>query len=110
VFASLPFPNVVDAAQSDTGEVHLGAEYVFIPGRVKVPVRAGYVAATQYRRQTNGLSPRYDGLTAGVGIVAGPVLLDAAWLYQTGSFGPDTAHTSTRIHNILFSLIYRHGR
>ena len=62
------------------------------------------------RRQTNGLSPRYDGLTAGVGIVAGPVLLDAAWLYQAGSFGPASSHSSTRIHNILFSLIYRHGR
>jgi hypothetical protein len=110
VFASLPFPNVVDARQGDTYEIRLGAEYVFIPGRVKVPVRAGYVAATQYRRQLTGLAPRYDGITAGVGIVVGPVLLDGAWLYQTGSAGLESARTSTRIHNVLFSLIYRHGR
>ena len=110
VFASLPFPSLVEGSQNDTGEIHLGAEYVFIPGRVKVPVRAGYVAATQYRRQQRGLSARYDGLTAGVGIVVGPILLDGAWMYQTGNFGPASATTSTRIHNVLFSLIYRHGR
>jgi hypothetical protein len=43
-------------------------------------------------------------------IALGPLLLDGAWIYQWGDFGPRAARTSTRLHNILFSLIYRHGR
>jgi hypothetical protein len=109
VFRTLPFPNVVAARQNDTQEVRLGIEYVLISGRLKLPLRAGYVREKQYRVNTDGTSPRLDGLTAGIGLVLGPVLLDAAYVHQWGLFGPPFARDSDRLHRALVSVIYRHG-
>jgi len=112
IFPSLPFPNVQDEAQSDTRELRLGVEYVFIAGRVKLPVRGGYIREQQYTLM-QGLAPHYDGVTAGAGVVLGPVLLDAAYVYQWGRFATDvgdtTTHTNVRLHRALISIIYRHG-
>jgi len=109
VFPSLPFPNVVAEAQSDTQELRLGVEYVLISGRLKLPLRVGYVREKQYSLQPDGTSPRLDGVTAGAGLVLGPVLLDAAYVYEWGDFGPPEARDAKRLHRALVSLIYRHG-
>jgi long-subunit fatty acid transport protein len=114
VFASLPFPTVVDQAQSDTKELRLGVEYVVIPGRVKLPLRAGYFRAQQYRL-VQGQPPRHNGLTAGAGFLLGPVALDAAYVYQWTAYdeGANEAganiRSSVRLHSVLLSIIYRHG-
>jgi len=109
VFPTLPFPNVVGEAQSDTQELRVGIEYVLISGRLKLPLRAGYVREKQYRLQPDGSIPSLDGVTAGAGVVLGPVLLDAAYVYQWGDFGPPEARDTVRLHRVLVSLIYRHG-
>lgn len=109
VFPVLSFPNVLAAKQNDTQELRLGIEYVVISGRLKLPLRAGYVREKQSRVNDDGTSPRLDGVTAGVGLVLGPVLLDAAYVYQWGAFGPPELHDDDRLHRFLVSVIYRHG-
>jgi len=108
VFASLPFPNVRDDEQSDTRELRLGVEYVLILGRVKLPLRAGYIREQQYTLE-QGLAPQYDGVTAGAGLVLGPVLFDAAYVHQWGKFTSEEGVNTVKLHRALVSLIYRHG-
>jgi hypothetical protein len=109
VFNSLPFPTVVDQTQSDTQELRMGVEYVLISGRLKLPLRAGYFRAKQYRL-VQGSSPQHNGLTAGAGFLLGPVAIDAAYVYQWTAYdeGSDI-RTSIRLHSMLMSVIYRHG-
>ena len=109
IFATLPFPNVVATEQSDTQELRVGVEYVLISGRLKLPLRAGYIREKQYRVQPDGTAPRLDGVTGGAGLVLGPVLLDAAYVYEWGRFGPPEVREKVRLHRALLSLIYRHG-
>jgi len=108
VFPSLPFPNVRDDEQSDTRELRLGVEYVLFLGRVKLPLRAGYIREQQYTLE-QGLAPQYDGVTAGAGLVLGPVLFDAAYVHQWGKFTSEEGVNTVKLHRALVSLIYRHG-
>lgn len=109
VFPQLPFPDVFGEEQSDTQELRLGIEYVLIVGRVKLPLRAGYVREKQYLLLSDGSEPILDGVTAGAGLLLGPVLVDAAYVYQWGGFGPGEIRSTQRLHRVLVSLIYRHG-
>jgi long-subunit fatty acid transport protein len=108
-FAQLPFPDVLGEAQSDTKELRLGIEYVLIAGRVKLPLRAGYVREKQYLLLPDGSVPVLNGVTAGAGLVLGPVLVDGAYVYQWGGYGPGSVRSTQRLHRVLVSLIYRHG-
>ena len=103
----LPFPDVFQEAQSDTEELRLGVEYVIISGRLKLPLRAGYVREKPYRLSG---APSFDGVTGGAGLVLGPVLLDAAYVYQWGESSDAQGNVAVRLHRGLVSLIYRHGR
>lgn len=109
VFPTLVFPNILEEKQDDTQELRVGVEYVLIAGRLKLPLRAGYVREKQYRVQEDGTAPRLDGVTAGAGLVLGPVLLDGAYVYEWGGFGPPEARETWRLHRVLVSVIYRHG-
>lgn len=110
VYDSLPFPTgLIDAEQSDTKELRVGLEYVLIAGRLKLPLRAGYARETQFRTRPDGTVPRLDSASAGAGLILGPVLLDAAYVYSWGEFGPPDARDTVRLHRTLVSLIYRHG-
>ena len=108
-FEQVPFPDVFGVAQNDTKELRLGVEYVLIPGRLKIPLRAGYVREKQYLLLSDGSVPILDGVTAGAGIVLGDVLLDAAYVYQWGGYGPGEIRSTQRLHRVLVSVIYRHG-
>jgi long-subunit fatty acid transport protein len=109
-YDKLPYPYVAETDQADSEQLRFGVEYVLIGRRLKVPVRGGYFNDRQIRRDRNGRAPRYNGFTAGTGIIVGSVLLDAAYLYEFGSFvdlsdQKNTQHT----HRFLASLIYRFG-
>jgi long-chain fatty acid transport protein len=108
-FAQLPFPDVFGEAQNDTKELRLGIEYVVIAGRVKIPLRAGYVREKQYLLLSDGSVPILDGVTAGAGVVLGGLLVDGAYVYQWGGFGPGAIRSTQRLHRVLVSVIYRHG-
>jgi long-subunit fatty acid transport protein len=109
-YPTLPYPYVAETDQVDSEQIRFGVEYVFIGERFKVPVRGGYFNDRQILRDRNGHPPRYNGFTAGTGIIVGSVLLDAAYLYEYGSYvdGLDLKHTQ-HTHRFLASLIYRFG-
>jgi long-subunit fatty acid transport protein len=119
------------AGQHDKQELRIGAEYVLIEGRFKIPLRAGYFNDRQITPDMNGALPRFDGFTAGAGIVLGPVLLDFAYVYEFGSYYlADTAaggddeldgvgaasavavpnRTALTTHRVFASIIYRFSR
>jgi long-subunit fatty acid transport protein len=109
-YEKLPFPYVQDSGQEDSEQFRLGVEYVFIGRRLKVPVRGGYFNDRQIRRDRDDHPPRYNGFTAGTGLIVGPVLLDAAYLYEYGSYvNAFDVKTAQQTHRFLASLIYRFG-
>jgi hypothetical protein len=107
----------------DTEQIRAGLEYVVIRGRLRLPIRFGYFNDRQYFRSipsyvtigggpplaTNG-APRFDALTAGAGIIIGPLLLDAAYNYEHGSYTDlDARAVVVRSHRVITSVIYRHN-
>jgi hypothetical protein len=109
-FDKLPYPTLDDTVeQEDTGQLRAGLEYVLIGGRLKVPLRIGYFSDKQYFRAIKRYAtlgdgsaipvtgaPRYDALTAGAGIIIGPILLDGAYVYEHGSYWDLQGHAVTR--------------
>ncbi len=107
-YPKLPYPYLTESDQADSEQIRFGVEYVFIGRRIKVPVRGGYFNDRQIRRDRDGHAPRYNGFTAGTGIIVGSVLLDAAYLYEYGSYiDALDLKTTQRTHRFLASLIYR---
>lgn len=112
VFPELPYPTLVDLEQEDTYQLRMGAEYVIIASRIKVPLRAGYFFDRQYFRSGNGTAPRFDGFTVGGGILAGPFLFDVAYVHEDGSYvdsGEPQGRAFTTFRRLFVSLMYRHG-
>ena len=72
--------------QVDSEQFRLGLEYVLIKGRLKIPLRAGYFSDRQIKPNPDGKGPRYDGVTAGIGLVLGPMLLDVAYVHEFGEY------------------------
>ena len=114
VFPSLPYPTLDPTqTQRDTVQLRGGVEFVFILGRVKLPVRAGAFSDRQYVQSLGGGAPYFTGLTAGTGIVLGPVLLDFAFIHETGNYralDPSSAElTDVTVHSrrLIGSVIYR---
>ena len=76
------WPNVDSEKQADSIQLRFGVEYIIFAGRVKVPVRAGYINEQSYTLDYRGKAPRLNALTVGTGLIAGSVLLDVAYQYQ----------------------------
>lgn len=111
--------------QVDAEQIRLGLEYVLIKGRLKVPLRAGYFSDRQIKPNPDGKGPRYDGLTAGIGLVLGPMLLDVAYVHEFGEFStpadlagagfdpapgaalPPNPRYSVTANRVFTSIIYR---
>lgn len=110
-FDDLPYPTLNDSEQKDTDQIRAGAEYVFLIGQVRLPVRAGYFTDRQYFRAESGQAPRFNGVTFGTGIGAGSVLFDVAYLYESGTFVErgSSVRTSTDFRRFFVSVIYRRG-
>lgn len=109
LFESLPYPGVDQPEQVDTEQTRLGAEYVVIGGRLKWPLRAGLFTDRQYFRAADGSVPRFLGFTVGAGVLFGPLLLDAAFVYETGNYaGADSIEVDVTLRRVFVSLIYRH--
>jgi hypothetical protein len=114
-FATLPYPTLNPDAtqpQHDTVQLRGGAEFVFIFGRVKIPLRAGAFSDRQYVQSLDGGAPYFMGLTAGTGIVLGPILVDVAFIHETGTyraFDQNKVPTDTSVHSsrLIGSVIFR---
>jgi hypothetical protein len=107
-YESLPYPTL-DAPANDTEQVRVGFEYVVIRDRIRWPIRAGYFSDRQTSRDVDGDWLRFNGVTLGLGMGVGPLLLDAALVYETGDYvDPSGFEQSLNARRVLVSLIYRH--
>jgi hypothetical protein len=114
IFPSLPYPSLdpePTRPQHDTVQIRGGGEFVFIFGRVKVPVRAGAFSDRQYFQALDGNPPHFTGLTAGTGIVMGPMLLDVAFIKEWGDYRDSAgAAVSVDAKRVVGSVIFRFPR
>jgi len=109
LFDSLNYPAVDEEFQEDTEQFRVGAEYVVVGGLVKVPFRAGFLSDRQYFRGRDGKPPVFYGVTLGTGVIVGPVLIDVAFLRETGDYSDRLGNEiDVRIRRFYLSLIYRH--
>jgi hypothetical protein len=107
-------------AQQDAEQIRAGVEWVLIKGRLKVPLRGGYFNDRQITPAPGGEPVRFNGVTAGTGIILGALQLDLAWVYEFGEYfvaaettAADTAAAAEPIryalttNRIYASIIYR---
>jgi long-subunit fatty acid transport protein len=114
LFPSLPYPTLNDTrGQRDTQELRAGVEYVIIGSTVKWPIRAGVFDDRQYFNQPTEGPPRFRGFAVGTGVIVGPILLDAAYVYERGSYQildrDSLNEVGVHSHRFLISTIYRQG-
>ncbi len=125
--AAVPDPSDPDdrarlLGQQDAQQIRVGVEWVLIWGRVKLPLRAGYFNDRQITPNPGGDVPRFNGYTLGTGLLLGPLLVDVAYVHESGDYTvaadsgdfdlpPDV--TPSPVRNVLktdrvfASLIYR---
>ena len=72
-------------AQQDAEQIRAGVEWVLIKGRLKIPLRAGYFNDRQIT-PAGGEPVRFNGVTAGTGLILGALQLDVAWVYEFGEY------------------------
>lgn len=119
---ALPFPNLdlarpLTALQRDSWQLRFGAEYVVIGERRRYPIRVGFFkdrqnfpAATSVAIEDPRSEPAiFTGITFGLGVVSGGVLVDVAHIYEYGEFELNRGFARTRSHRTLVSVIYRFG-
>jgi len=102
-------------AQQDAEQIRAGVEWVLIKGQVRIPLRFGYFNDRQIAPTAGGAGPiRFNGLTAGTGLILGAMQLDFAWVYEFGEyFVASEATQQVPIRNALTtnrvyaSIIYR---
>ena len=126
-----PFPAIEEGAngQSDTDQFRVGAEWVLRfgeSGNVLLPLRAGFFRDGQpvsKRLKTSSeatevkvYTPTFSGLTAGIGITVGGLLLDVAYIREVGSvptsrYGNGVHDDTTKVHydRVFASLMFRFG-
>jgi long-subunit fatty acid transport protein len=108
--------------QQNAQQIRVGVEWVLIRGRIKLPLRAGYFNDRQITPNPGGDTPRFNGFTLGTGLLLGPMLVDVAYVHESGGYttSPDSGDfdlppdvTLTPVRNVLktnrvfASLIYR---
>jgi hypothetical protein len=102
-------------AQQDAEQIRAGVEWVLIKGQVRIPLRVGYFNDRQIAPAPGGGGAiRFNGLTAGTGLIVGAMQLDFAWVYEFGEyFVASEASQQVPIRNALTtnrvyaSIIYR---
>jgi hypothetical protein len=86
LYPTLSDPVTEKDAQRDGQQLRLGLEYVFLTNRLKVPLRIGYFSDWQITPNPAGDVPRFNGITAGIGLALGSMLLDVAYVYEFGEY------------------------
>jgi long-subunit fatty acid transport protein len=127
----LPFPAIEEGsnAQSDTSQFRVGAEWVlrFGPsGGVLLPLRAGFfrdgqLVSKRLKTSTDApkvdvLTPTFSGLTAGIGVTVGGMLIDLAYIREVGDVptsrynnGVHDESTDVRYNRLFASVMFRFG-
>lgn len=107
-YPSLAYPTFTGPA-SDASQIRVGLEYVLIHDTVRWPIRVGYFSNRQTFPAAGGAPPWFNGGTVGMGMGIGPLMLDVAFVYETGEYlDPNRFEQSINARRVLVSLIYRH--
>ncbi len=77
-------PDLV-VTQQDAEQIRAGVEWVWIKGSLKIPLRGGYFNDRQIAPASND-TVRFNGITAGTGLILGALQLDLAWVYEFGEY------------------------
>jgi hypothetical protein len=72
--------------QQDAEQIRVGVEWILVKGRFKMPLRAGYFNDRQITPNPTGDIPRFNGFTVGAGLILGRILLDVAYLHESGEY------------------------
>ena len=106
-------------AQQDSEQIRAGVEWVVFAGRFKIPLRSGYFNDRQITPSPGGQPVRFNGVTAGTGIIIGALQLDLAYVYEFGEYfvaaesGSSAAGSPAQIryalttNRVYASIIYR---
>jgi long-subunit fatty acid transport protein len=123
----VPDPNDPDdparlLGQQNAQQIRVGVEWVLIWGRIKLPLRAGYFNDRQITPNPTGDIPRFNGYTLGTGLILGPMLLDVAYVHESGDYTvaadssdfdvppdvtPGPVQSVLKTHRVFASIIYR---
>ena len=121
LYSELPFPAVEESAngQIDTNQIRLGGEWVLRlgpSGDVLLPLRAGFFRDAQpfvAQVDSQTVKPTFTGLTAGIGVNVGGMLLDIAYSRETGkvplSGRADLRPREIKYNRLFASVIFRVG-
>ena len=129
---ALPFPAIEEGAkgQSDTNQIRMGVEWVLRLGQsgsILLPLRVGFFRDGQpvsKRLKTSSeatsvqiFRPTFTGLTAGIGITIGGVLVDLAYIREAGAVATSRynngVHDETidvRYNRVFASVMFRFGQ
>ena len=105
-------------AQLDAEQIRAGAEWVVFAGRFKIPLRGGYFNDRQITPSPGGQPVRFNGVTAGTGVIIGALQLDFAWVYEFGEYfvaaegnaaagTPAQTRYALTTNRVFASIIYR---
>jgi hypothetical protein len=106
-------------AQQNAEQIRAGVEWVLIKGRFKIPLRGGYFNDRQITPAPGGEAVRFNGVTAGTGLILGALQLDLAWVYEFGEYfvvaETDAVQTTAAVpiryalttNRVYASIIYR---
>jgi hypothetical protein len=115
----LPFPAIEEGSngQSDTHQIRVGAEWVLRFGQsggVLLPLRAGFfrdgqLVSKRLKSSTEDtsfkvLTPTFSGLTAGIGVTVGGMLVDLAYIREVGDV--PTSRYNTGVHDASIDVRY----
>jgi len=92
------------SAQQDAEQIRTGVEWVLIAGRLKVPLRGGYFNDKQITPSPGGGAVRFNGVTAGTGLILGSLQLDFAWVYEFGEYFVASESSEAGVNQVRFAL------
>ena len=81
---------------------------MFLASRLKVPLRLGYFSDRQITPNPTGDIPRFNGLTAGIGVALGSMLLDVAYVYEFGEYSVSAESIGESVTAVAHPLLAHH--
>ena len=79
-----------DLTDQNANSIHVGMEYLAQAGKSVVPLRLGFYTLPTPGVDDNDDQIIFSGITAGIGVILGSVILDGSFEYIFGSYVGDT--------------------
>jgi len=101
-FPTFRSTSVPDAyKQTDTNQIRFGMEYVYVGDEFLIPFRLGLFTDKQYYKDSSGEDITFIGITGGLGLKYGPLSVDFAVQYESGSYlETNYAYSATEFNDV----------